>query len=100
MITGDNYGHGGDIYKHKVETDFSANVNPLGTPGEVIEAVARSALTLSAYPDPYCSALREKLALKHGVSADEIICGNGAAELIFQFASCIRPKRALLPVPS
>ena len=100
MIIGDNYGHGGDIYKNSVKMDFSANVNPLGTPPEVTEAVRRAALTLSAYPDPYCTALREKLALRHGVSPDDIICGNGAAELIFQLTAALRVKKALLPVPS
>ena len=34
------YVHGGDIYRHPGVTDFSANINPLGTPKKVIEAAA------------------------------------------------------------
>ena len=100
MVLTNDYGHGGDVYHNRVTLDFSANVNPLGTPPEVVRAAAESAQRLAAYPDPYCGALREKLAAVHGVTAADIVCGNGAAELIFQFAAALRPKRALLPVPS
>ena len=100
MVLLNDYGHGGDVYRNRVRLDFSANVNPLGTPPEVVAAVAASAERLAAYPDPYCSRLREKLAAVHGVGTEELVCGNGAAELIFQFAAAKRPKRALLPVPS
>jgi threonine-phosphate decarboxylase len=100
MVLLNDYGHGGDVYHNRVRLDFSANVNPLGTPPEVVRAVAESAERLAAYPDPYCGALREKLAAVHGVGANDIVCGNGAAEIIFQFAAALRPQRALLPVPS
>ncbi len=100
MVLNNDYGHGGDVYHNRVRLDFSANVNPLGTPPAVIDAVAESAKHLAAYPDPYCGRLREKLAAVHGVDAGDIVCGNGAAELIFQFAAALRPRKALLPVPS
>ena len=100
MVLTNDYGHGGDVYHNRVILDFSANVNPLGTPPEVVDAVAESAKRLAAYPDPYCGALREKLAAVHGVAPEDIVCGNGAAELIFQFAAALRPGTALLPVPS
>lgn len=35
--------HGGDIYTKKCRVDFSVNVNPLGTPESVKEAVRKSA---------------------------------------------------------
>lgn len=99
MILGE-YTHGGDIYRNRAEYDFSANVNPLGTPKEVIDAICESAGSLSLYPDPYCTRLREKLGKRLNADSDEIICANGAAELIFQFVQAVKPKRALLPVPS
>ena len=34
--------HGGDVYRHKNALDFSANMNPLGTPEAVIRAAAES----------------------------------------------------------
>ena len=99
MILG-KYVHGGDVYRNRVTLDFSANVNPFGTPEPVKAAIRAAAEDVSRYPDPYCTALREKLAARHGVLPEEILCGNGAAELIFSFVQAIRPKRALLPVPS
>ena len=99
MILG-TYGHGGDVYRNRVTLDFSANVNPFGTPEPVKAAIRAAADEVNRYPDPYCTALREKLAARHGVSPENILCGNGAAELIFSFVSALRPKIALLPVPS
>lgn len=95
-----DYGHGGDVYQNRVTLDFSANVNPFGTPEPVKAAICAAAEDVFRYPDPYCTALREALAAMHGVSPDAILCGNGAAELIFSFVSAVKPKTALLPVPS
>lgn len=99
MILG-NYVHGGDVYKNRVTLDFSANVNPFGTPEPVKAAIRAAAEEVDCYPDPYCTTLREKLSALHGVSPNAILCGNGAAELIFSFVQAVRPKTALLPVPS
>ena len=100
VINGDSYGHGGDIYKNRIRLDFSVNVNPLGTPQNVQRAAADAAKSLSAYPDPYCGMLRKKLADTLGTDVQDILCGNGAAELIFQFALALRPGKVILPVPS
>lgn len=100
MIIDGSYGHGGDVYKNKIRLDFSINVNPLGTPEKVQQAVADAAKHISAYPDPYCGRLRQRLSETLGADKGDILCGNGAAELIFQFVMALRPKRALLPVPS
>ena len=34
--------HGGEVYSHPVSLDFSANINPLGTPEAVQQAVINS----------------------------------------------------------
>ena len=100
MILDSGYVHGGDVYSRPIRLDFSANVNPFGAPAAVKAAVRAATEDLSAYPDPYCGPLREKLAAVNGVDRGHVICGNGAAELIYQFAAALQPKRALLPVPS
>ena len=100
MIIDTGYVHGGDIYSRPIRLDFSANVNPFGTPEAVKTAVRAAAENLSAYPDPYCDPLRERLAALNGVDKGHVICGNGAAELIYTFAAALRPKKTLLPVPS
>ena len=100
MIIHTPYVHGGDVYQNRIKLDFSVNVNPLGTPEPVKEAVRREAERLGAYPDPRCGVLREKLAAALETGADWILCGNGAAELIYQMVEALRPANTLLPVPS
>ena len=45
--------HGGDIYRNRIQIDFSVNINPLGIPEEVkdalhqaVDAVSYTHLTL------------------------------------------------------
>ena len=93
------YGHGGDIYPFKNIVDFSANINPLKVPSELSEAIISGVEMLGGYPDWSCRALREKIAEKSGCAADDVICGNGAADLIFSIVYAHRPKNALLTAP-
>ena len=97
--------HGGDWAGFenrygKVPLDFSVNVSPLGVPDGVRRAVERSAGQADRYPDPLCRALRKGIAEKEGVPAEHILCGNGAADLIFRAVLAQKPRRALVPVPT
>lgn len=94
------YQHGGDIYTNNVTIDYSANINPLGLPQGVKEALYKAADNCSCYPDSQSMNLRKELARFHGVSAESIICGNGAADLIFQVVQALKPQSALLIAPS
>lgn len=44
--------HGGDVYGAEVAFDFSSNVNPLGTPPNVLAAISHAAMRVRQYPDP------------------------------------------------
>lgn len=97
--------HGGDWAGYRAEfgrdaLDFSANVSPLGLPAGVAAAITNALPTADRYPDPLCRQLRAALAVAEGVPADWILCGNGAADLIFRLALAVRPRRALLPAPT
>ena len=94
------YQHGGDIYTNQVELDYSANLNPLGLPEGVRNAYIGAADCCSVYPDSRSQALRTKLADYHRIGREAVLCGNGAAELIFLIVQAKRPKRALLIAPS
>lgn len=95
-----NYGHGGDIYGYtKPPLDFSANLNPLGFPKGVREAVLSAMEEDCHYPDPFCRALTRALAEREGVPPCYVLCGNGAADLIYRFVWATKPRRALLPAP-
>ena len=91
--------HGGDIYRHKNVIDFSANCNPYGTPEAVKKAVKKAMDGVGNYPDTACEALRKALSEYEGVPEKNIICGNGAADLIFLLALAVKPHKALLPAP-
>ena len=56
--------HGGDIYTKKCRVDFSVNVNPLGAPESVKEAVRKSAESVEQYPDALCRDLTRALSEK------------------------------------
>lgn len=97
--------HGGDCEGYILETgkmplDFSANCNPLGTPDGVIKAVCDSAKKAAAYPDPLCRRLVRALAESEGVSENSLLCGAGAADIIFRLAAALKPKKALVTAPT
>lgn len=92
--------HGGDIYRNPAEYDFSVNINPLGMPEKSLEAAQQAILSCSAYPDWRGEKLCGALAEAEGVRAENILLGNGAAELIYALCFCLRPKKGLIPVPS
>ena len=96
--------HGGDWAGYETEygslpLDFSANVSPLGLPDGVREAAEQALQNTERYPDPLCRALRSRLAERHGVPEARIVCGNGAADLIFRISRVLRPKKGLLTAP-
>lgn len=97
--------HGGDVYsarqKMKQEPlDFSANINPMGMPPGAVRAAADALQQCTQYPDPLCRELRAALAAYEGIPAEQIVCGNGAADLIFRIVAATHPRRALLLAPT
>ena len=94
------YIHGGDIYRHPDVLDYSANINPLGTPPGVIRAAKDSMERVCHYPDACQEKLKQALAEYEQVPVEWLICGNGAAELIFALVQAVKPKRALVLAPT
>ena len=92
--------HGGDVYGGGITLDFSANTNPLGTPTGVLEAVRRGLPQLHRYPDPYCRRLVQAIAGHEQVPASYILCGNGAADLIYTYCAALRPRTAVELAPT
>ncbi len=92
--------HGGDVYRQHYRMDYSVNVNPLGTPESVMAAACEGIRHSAQYPDVDCGALREKLAKAERVEGNQLIFGNGAADLIFSLALAMKPKTVLLPAPT
>lgn len=92
--------HGGDIYEGNIELDFSANTNPFGTPDRVKAAVSACLDGLSHYPDPYCRHLVSAVAAHENVPEGFVLCGAGAAELIYAYAAAEKPKSIVELAPT
>ena len=93
--------HGGEIYgRPKIKYDFSVNINPLGIPEGVRGRLRDHFAMLEQYPDPNCGELRAALERSTGIPAGQILCGNGASELIEAAVRAVRPRRILLTAPS
>ena len=93
--------HGGEIYHGKtIKYDFSVNVNPLGIPDNVLGTLRDNLHLLTQYPDQSCTELRRSLAEFTKVPEDQILCGNGASELIDAAVRALKPEKILLTAPS
>ena len=75
--------HGGDVYTYKNVIDFSANINPLGIPESVVAAATKGAKLAAQYPDVQCRELKAALSEHENMPPEQIICGNGDADLNF-----------------
>ena len=92
--------HGGDVFDKNIRFDYSVNLNPLGMPPDVKDAIISNIDDFEAYPDTKCHALCKAIAAREGVSADNILCGNGAADLIYRVCLSQKPKRILTLAPT
>lgn len=92
--------HGGDIYTKKVQSDFSVNVNPLGIPQPVKQALTAAVLQTAVYPEYENRLLRETIARDMGLRMENVLCGNGASELFAAVVHALKPKKAVIPMPS
>lgn len=94
--------HGGDIYgvKGKGIIDFSANINPVGLPSQVKGDISRNFEAVLHYPDPQARGVRRKIAGYWKIDEQNILLGNGSAELIYLAISAYRPRTMLIPIPA
>lgn len=61
---------------------LSANENPLGTSAKVVEAFVSARASLSVYPDPGATLVREALAAKYDLDPARLIYGTGSDEVL------------------
>lgn len=92
--------HGGDIYRNHVTLDYSVNINPLGIPASVQEALHQSVAMCESYPDITAQRLREEMAKMLKVPEAYLIFGNGASEIFMAIVHAVRPKKTVIPIPS
>ena len=91
--------HGGDCYRNKIDFDFSISINPLGMPKASRDAACEGVLLSDRYPDDRGEELSLALAEWEGIFKENVLLGNGAAELIYALCYGLKPKKALAPAP-
>ncbi|MCI6560030.1 MAG: aminotransferase class I/II-fold pyridoxal phosphate-dependent enzyme [Ruminococcus sp.] len=94
------YVHGGAFSESETDIDFSVNLNPLGMPENVKEAIANSADKCIRYPDADCTELTAEIAEHEYTEPGQIVCGNGAADLIYRIIMYVKPENAVICVPT
>jgi len=97
-----DFSHGGNIYrfKRKQVIDFSANINPLGLPGDVKKALYGNFGRILHYPDPEARNITQKIAEYWRINKENVLVGNGSAELIYLIMAAFRPKTVFIPLPT
>lgn len=83
--------------------DFSANLNPLGPPRALLDALAAAATDvreLARYPEPDAASLRRALGAHHAIDPAAIVVANGAAALIGVAAQVAMGERCIVPLPA
>lgn len=92
--------HGGDVYRNRVSMDFSINVNPLGIPESVKQALKRAVNDCGKYPDISAEQLKLSVGKMHGISPEYLLFGNGASELLMAVVHAVMPKKTVIVTPS
>jgi histidinol-phosphate aminotransferase len=75
-VPGKSAAKGAKIFK------LSSNESPIGASPRAVEAFKAASEKLALYPDGSASALREAIANRYGLSANNIICGAGSDEIL------------------
>ncbi|KJR98821.1 MAG: hypothetical protein VR68_10215 [Peptococcaceae bacterium BRH_c4a] len=100
--------HGGDTSRAAREyglserdiIDFSASINPLGPASGVYRAIEEELWRIRHYPDPDCGELPLLLSEHLGVKRENLLLGNGGAELIYILPRALKIQRALVLAPT
>jgi len=103
-----SFGHGGNAKeisrKNKIEydkiLDFSANINPLGMPTSVKKAIIEGLDEVEKYPDITYFELKCAIGEFENINKENLILGNGAAEVLFNVVRGINPKNTLILAPT
>ena len=100
-ITSGARGHGGYGWRYGL-IDMSSNMNPLGTPGELIELIRECVNNgcYSHYPTELGDELREALSTFEGVEPGITYVFNGATEALQLLFMNLRPRRVVIPIPN
>lgn len=75
------------------------NMNPLGVPDSVNNAITENLSQLAVYPDRSMKKLKEVISAYSGASADSIIVGGSSYEFVKILCEFTSPKNVILITP-
>ena len=97
------YSHGGNAAFEPDAVgllDLSANINPLGLPPGVTEAVLAAMADSQHYPDSASSKLNRGIAAFDQVDQQWVFSANGASDVIFRLPRAVQAERVLISAPT
>ena len=81
--------------------DFSSNISPAGMPTSIKSILKKRLDQMTYYPDLHSNDLISGLKKYTGLPESNLIVGNGAIEIIYNFCSAFLSKKCILiPVPT
>jgi histidinol-phosphate aminotransferase len=85
-VPGKSQAKGAKLYK------LSSNESPFGASPRAVAAFQAAAASLERYPDGQATALRQAIAQRYALNADNIVCGAGSDEVLSLLAQAyLRP---------
>jgi len=81
--------------------DFSSNINPLGIPSSVKKILKKNFDAIQHYPDLDSSELISSLKKYTHLDKSNLVVGNGAIEIIYNFCfAFLSEKKVLISIPT
>ncbi|MFB5632434.1 MAG: pyridoxal phosphate-dependent aminotransferase [Nitrosopumilus sp.] len=81
--------------------DYSSNTSPAGMPSSVKSAIKKRVGEMEHYPDTDSLNLISSLKKYTGLSDSNIVVGNGAIEILYNFCTAFLSKKTvLIPTPT
>ena len=82
--------------------DFSSNINPMGTSSLVRKTIKNQLDAIQIYPDSKSTQLRKNLQRYTKIPYSQIVVGNGATEIIYNFCQAFLSNKTpvLIPIPT
>jgi threonine-phosphate decarboxylase len=97
--------HGGKNHSQITDPniiDFSSNISPIGTPLSVKKSIKKNIDNIKNYPDFDSSTVISSLAKYTHLEKSNLLVGNGAIEIIYNFCFAFLSKdtKILIPIPT
>jgi len=100
--------HGGNIYKLASELncsiskiiDMSSNVNPVGTPPQLVEYISNNINSIGMLPEVNAGHLIKAFAIHHNIHENNIAVGNGTTQIIYTIPMSLNIKKAVIVGPT